>query len=131
MWHSNGAPYYLARQIRRMGSSLLVSKSAENIRELVQISRLLSQLCGRYHTAMRSSIDGLPLFHKQELDGIKGTLAVCEREMEKLHLAAACAEEMLADAYEALRVEPPLRPYTIVADADQGQPHHLVENGKK
>ena len=133
MWHAQGTRYYLERQIKRMGSTLLVSRTAEKIPELVQLARLLSQLCSRYYAAKRSTVNGLPLFPKAELDGIKGTLGECEKEMVKLHMAAACAEEMLADAYYGLEIEPPKRPFIIISDydANEGVEPLILENGDR
>jgi hypothetical protein len=131
MWNSPGAPYYLERQLKRMRGTPLHSKKAENIRQLIQITRLLGQLCGRYFAATKNAKEGVPLFPKLEYDGIKGTLSECERELTVLHMAAASAEDMLADAYEALKIDPPVRAFTIVADGDQAAPHVHSENGKK
>jgi len=130
MWNSPGAPYYLVRQIKRMQSTPLLSKKAESLKPLVQIARLLSQLCGRYDAAVKNAREGVPLFGKLELDGIKGTLAECEKELVTLHLGAACAEDMMADAYKALSIDAPVRAFTIVADADSGGLELSKENGK-
>jgi hypothetical protein len=129
MWNSPGAPYYLERQLKRMRGTPLHSKKAENIRQLIQITRLLGQICGRYFAATKSAKEGVPLFPKLEFDGIKGTLAECERELLVLHMAAACAEDMLTDAYIALKIEPPLRPFAIITESDDSP--HPSENGKK
>jgi hypothetical protein len=130
MWNSPGAPYYLERQIKRMRGTPLHSKKAENIRQLIQITRLLGQLCGRYFAATKNAKDGVPLFPRLEFDGIKGTLQECERELLVLHMAAASAEDMLADAYVALQIEPPVRPFAIISECDD-EPTTPVENGKR
>lgn len=140
MWHAQGAPYYLKRQVLRMKSTQILADKAAHIPQIVQIARLLGQLCGRYYAAKRSTVDGLPLFPKGVFDGIKGTLGECEKELEELHMAAACAEEMLADAYFGLEIEPPVRPFTIIADSDvtavvapleADPPKRAKENGKR
>jgi hypothetical protein len=129
MWNSPGAPYYLERQLKRMRGTPVHSKKAENIRQLIQITRLLGQLCGRYFAATKNAREGVPLFPKLEYDGIKGTLQECERELLVLHMAAASAEDMLSDAYVALQIEPPLRPFAIITESDDSP--YPSENGKR
>jgi hypothetical protein len=117
MWRFRGTPHYLKDQARRLGLSQLLADSARNNKEIYRVSVLLAQLCGRYHAARTEH--GKPVFPPVELAEIKGTLAQCELELEKLHALAGSAQAMLDEAWGAFGVKPPDRPFEIFCNYDQ------------
>ncbi len=117
MWRFRGTPPYLAAQAKRLGVNEVLADRARHNPEIYRTAALLSQLCERYHNARKE--DGKPVFQPLELEQVKGTLYQCELELQKLHVLAAAAQFMLAEAWEAFGMEPAKRTFEIMSDNDQ------------
>jgi hypothetical protein len=116
MWRFRGTPHYLNGQARRLGITQVLADRARNNPEIYRCAVLLAQLCERYHKVRKEN--GKPVFDFQERNQIKGTLGQVELELQKLHMLAATADAMLAEAYGELSVEPPKRPFSVLSDFD-------------
>jgi hypothetical protein len=116
MWRFKGSPHYLDQQALRLGITQVLADRARHNPELYRLAVLLAQLCDRYHRARRE--DGKPVFYSTELAQIKGTLEQCELELQKLHMLAATADMMLAEAWRAFGHEPPRRPFEILCNLE-------------
>jgi hypothetical protein len=99
MWRFRGSPHYLDQQAARLGITKVLADRARHNAEIFRIAVLLAQLSERYHSAQREN--GQPAFGRLELAQVKGTLEQCEHELQKLHMLAAAADAMLADAWQA------------------------------
>ena len=99
MWRFRGSPHYLDQQAARLGITKVLADRARHNAEIFRIAVLLAQLSERYHAARREN--GEPVFGRLELAQVKGTLEQCEHELQKLHMLAAAADAMLADAWQA------------------------------
>lgn len=139
MWRYRGTPHYLERQGDRLGLPKALTDRARHNPEIYKASVLLGQLCERWHHARKE--DGAPVFLAAEIEQVKGTLAQCELELQKLHALAAAAAAMIDEAWRAFRLEPPGRPFAVSCDRDQppgprdqaaDKPlkHHLVKGSK-
>jgi hypothetical protein len=127
LWHYNGIPEFLFRQAARLGIGSHQADLARHNKEIHRLSTLVNQLCERYHKARKE--DGEPVFGSVEIAGIKETLGACERELEKLHILAASAEEMLRSVYNAFDVDAPDRPFIILAASDDASTSVVHCNG--
>jgi hypothetical protein len=116
VWRFRGTPHYLSAQAGRLGITQVLADRARHNPEIYRCAALLAQLCERYHTARK--VDGVPVFGPLELSQIEGTLCQCETELQKLHMLAATSSVMLAEAYAAFELEPPLRPFGVLCDHD-------------
>lgn len=116
LWHYNGTPEFLHRQADRLRSTHHLAGIAIHNKEVHRISVILNQLCERYHKARKE--DGEPVFGAVELVGIRDSFRMCEQELEKLHILAGAADEMLEQAYGAMNIDAPARPFVILAESD-------------
>lgn len=128
LWHFRGTPEFLHRQADRLRSTHHLADLARHNKEIYRISILLNQLCERYHKARKEN--GEPVFGAVDLSAIKSTLFMCEQELEKLHMLAAAADEMLEHAYGAFNVDAPARPFVILAESDDAQPSLTLQESK-
>jgi hypothetical protein len=119
MWRFRGTPHYLNDQARRLGITQVLADRARNNPEIYRCAVLLAQLCDRYHKVRKEN--GRPVFDFQERNQIKGTLGQIELEVQKLHMLAATADAMLAEAHAELHVEQARRPFAVLSDFDPSQ----------
>jgi hypothetical protein len=117
MWHYRGVPHYLAVQARRLGVTETICDRARHNKEIYRIGILLVQLAERWHKARRPG-DERPFFPGPELAQIKGTLGEAEKEVKKLHLLAAGAAAMLAEAHEAFELLAEPRGFEVLCEHD-------------
>jgi hypothetical protein len=117
MWRYRGTPPYLGQQAKRLGISQVLADRARHNQEIHRASVLLAQLCERYHRARK--LDGRPTVVGAELEQVRGTLGQIEQECAKLHLLAAAAAEMLAEAWTAFDLPAPPRHYIVLSDFDE------------
>ena len=116
MWRFRGTPYYLDAQGERLGVSKVLIDRVRNNPEVYRVSRLLVQLCERYHRAQK---DGhRAVVPSAELSQIRGTLGQCEQELEKLHALAAASQAMIDEARAAFGLEAPGRRFRVRCDFD-------------
>jgi hypothetical protein len=115
-WHFRGTPYFLASQNHRIGLGEMPLKAAEKNSQIHRISTILAQLCQRFHNAPKDA--GRPAFGYVENEQIKASLRQCEIDLEKLHLLAAAADAMMAEAYQHLGIEAPKRAFAVFSGAD-------------
>jgi hypothetical protein len=120
MWRFRGTPHYLNEQAKRLGISQVLADRARNNPEIYRCAVLLAQLCERYHKAPKEN--GKPVFDVQECYQIKGALGQVELELEKLHMLAATADAMLAEAYRELDFAEPLRTFCVDVVPDREGP---------
>ena len=111
MWRYRGTPHYLRIQAQTMGIAQILADRSRNNPEIYHVSVLLAQLCERYHKARKQ--DGRPVFGLTEREQIRGTLEQCELELQKLHMLAATADAMMAEAWVAFDLEPPKRTFKV------------------
>jgi hypothetical protein len=116
LWRFRGTPHYLSQQAVRLGVSQVLADRARNNQEIYRVSVLLSQLCERYHKARKE--DGRPVLPMTELAQVRGTLQQADQECAKLHALAACASEMIEEAYRAFTLEQPDRHFAVLCDYD-------------
>lgn len=116
MWRFRGSPHYLDRQAARLGITKVLADRARNNPEIFRIAVLLAQLSDRYHAARREN--GEPVFGRLELAQVKGTLEQCEHELQKLHMLAAAADAMLADAWQAFGFPSQSRDFGVYTAVD-------------
>jgi hypothetical protein len=116
LWRFRGTPHYLGQQAVRLGVSQVLADRARNNQEIYRVSVLLSQLCERYHKARKE--DGRPVLPNTELAQVRGTLQQADQECAKLHALAACASEMIDEAYRAFELGPPPRHFAVLCDFD-------------
>jgi hypothetical protein len=116
MWRFKGSPHYLEQQASRLGITQVLADRARHNTEIYRLSVLLAQLAGRYHAARTEN--GTPVFYMTERAQIKGTLEQCELELQKLHMLAAAADAMLADAWEAFGFPKPDRMFEVYTATD-------------
>jgi hypothetical protein len=119
MWHFPGSPIFLTRQAERLGLTKqpfdYVHASRGNP-DLYTLSGIIGQLCDRFRGALKSgTAHGLSV---PDLGAVTATLERCEREVRKLHLAAASADDMLAEAYRVFAIHRPRNPFEIVSNFD-------------
>jgi hypothetical protein len=114
MWRFRGTPHYLAAQAKRLGITQVLADKARHNPEIYRLAVLLAQLCERYHKVPKE--DGRPVFWPTELAQVKGTLEQCELELSKLHMLAATADAMLAEAWQAFGLDEPVRRFTVICD---------------
>jgi hypothetical protein len=120
MWRLRGTPHYLNEQAKRLGISQILADRARNNPEIYRCAILLAQLCERYHKAMKAN--GKPVFDVQDVHQIKSTLGQVELELQKLHMLAATADAMLAEAYRELEIAEPLRTFSVDVVPDREGP---------
>ena len=114
MWRFRGSPFYLAKQAKRLGvDSEMVHASRHNA-EIFKLATLVSQLCEHWHRTRKEN--GIPVFFAPDLERMKGTLRRSECEVQKLHILAAAADEMLAEAWEAFGLERPRQNFAILEE---------------
>jgi hypothetical protein len=116
MWRFRGSPYYLDQQARRLGITQVLADRARNNSEIYRVAVLLAQLSVRYHQARHEN--DKPILFATELAQVKGTLEQCELELQKLHMLAASADAMLADAWDAFGFPRPVRLFEVMANSD-------------
>jgi hypothetical protein len=121
MWRFRGTPHYLSEQAQRLGITQVLADRARNNPEIYRSSVLLAQLCDRYHRTRKEN--GRPILSVAERDQIRGTLGQVELERQKLHMLAAAAEAMLAEAYEAFDFDRDPTRFAVSCDFDP--PHTL------
>jgi hypothetical protein len=108
MWRFRGTPHYLNEQAKRLGVSQVLADRARNNPEIYRCSILLAQLCECFHKKPKGE-----KFCRTEIQHIQGNLEQCELELQKLHMLAATADAMLAEAYRELGLEEPLRTFSV------------------
>jgi hypothetical protein len=121
----HGSPYYLARQARRLGISQRIADACRHDKELFSISTMLGQLYGHLiaaEKAARFRTNDNPVGSMPRPESIRESLENAEVHVAKLHLAAAAADEALAEAWTAFGQERPRRPYEIMANSDVQAP---------
>ncbi|MHB8397334.1 MAG: hypothetical protein ACYDCI_00145 [Candidatus Limnocylindrales bacterium] len=116
LWRFRGTSHYLDHQAERLGVTQVLADRARQNPEIVRSGALITQLAERYHRTRRQG--GVPLFYAPELAQVKGTLEQCELERQKLHVLAAAADEMLAEAWAAFGLAAPARTFGVESDYD-------------
>ena len=116
MWRFRGSPFYLARQAKRLGVAQELAHASRHNAEIFRIATLASQLCEHWHRARKEN--GFPVFYAPELERLKCTLERCEIEVQKLHILAAAADEMLLEARAAFGLEKPKRLFEVMSDLE-------------
>lgn len=116
MWRFRGTPYYLERQAARLGITQVLADRARLNPELFRIGVLMAALSERYHGARKEN--GRPVLYQTELAQIRGTLEQCELELQKLHMLAAAADAILADAWDAFGFAAPRRTFEVTSESD-------------
>jgi hypothetical protein len=116
MYRFRGSPFYLAKQAKRLGVPQELAHSARHNAEIFRVATLVSQLCEHWHKARKEN--GFPVFYAPELERLKETLTRCELEVQKLHILAAAADEMLIEARAAFGIEHSERLSEVMSDLD-------------
>jgi hypothetical protein len=98
-WRFRGSPFYLSRHATRLGLPPELPHSARHNAEIFRVATLCSQLCEHWHRARREN--GVPVLTDLELLRLKATIDRIEIEVNKLHVLAAAASDMLGEAREA------------------------------
>jgi hypothetical protein len=114
MWRFRGSPFYLARAAKRLGLAQELAHASRHNAEIFKLATLVSQLCEHWHRARRDN--GMPVFYAPELERVKSTLQRCEPEVQKLHIMAAAADEMLTEAWDAFGLLRPRQNYCLLED---------------
>jgi hypothetical protein len=116
MWRFRGSPFYLAKAAKRLGVAQELVHTSRHNAEIFKLATLVSQLCEHWHRARREN--GMPVFYAPELERLKSTLLRCELEVQKLHILAAAADEMLTEAWDAFGLTKPKRVFEVMSDLD-------------
>ena len=116
MWRFRGSPYYLGTQARRLGVSQEFVHVSRHNAEIYRVHTLTNALSECWH-GMRKE-DGIPVLSPGERDRIKGTLGRVEIEVQKLHVLAAAADQMLAEARAAFGLEQPGQRFAVILEPD-------------
>ena len=117
MWRFRGSPFYLAKQAKRLGVPQELAHASRHNAEIFRLATLVSQLCEHWHRARKEN--GCPVFYAPELERLKAHARRAARlEVQKLHILAAAADEMLIEARAAFGLESPKRLFEVMSDLD-------------
>jgi hypothetical protein len=108
MWRFKGTPHYLNEQAKRLGVSQVLADRARNNPEIYRCALLLAKLQDCFQRKPKGE-----KFCVTEAHYVEGVLEQCEQELQKLHMLAATADAMLAEAYRELDFVEPLRTFSV------------------